>query len=208
MPPPLDLLTATAHELADAMAAGQVSSADLVTGYLDRIAKYNDSLHAVISTAPRDSVLGIAARLDRKRAGAADIALLMDVMVSPGKSGDLSGGGGGHQSWLTGGLEGICVGLLDPKDWHLPGVVAKPSVEFEKQQVRGQMSWETVVAVHSHVSLEEDILKAYGRLVVAGAYVRRVQLPPLDGLEVDGVSHIARVMCKFYSQGLLLLSPC
>lgn len=69
MPPPLDLLTATAHELAIALNAGQVSSVDLVTGYLNRIAKYNGFLRAVISTAPRDSALGIAARLDRERAG-------------------------------------------------------------------------------------------------------------------------------------------
>jgi len=45
-----------------------VLSTDLVTGYLERIAKYNDFLYAVISTAPRDLVLSIADRLDQRRA--------------------------------------------------------------------------------------------------------------------------------------------
>lgn len=135
---------------------------------------------------------------------AADIAHLLDAMVVPGKSGVLSRGGGGYQSWLTGDLEGMCVGVLDPRGWHLPGVVAKGSVEFDEQQVRGHMLYETVLAFHSHPSQEEDILKAYDRLVVAGAQVRKVQLPPLDGLEVDGVSHIAQVMGKFDSRGPLL----
>ncbi|KAH7031512.1 putative glutamyl-tRNA amidotransferase subunit A [Microdochium trichocladiopsis] len=92
---------------------------------------------------------------------ATDIAYLMDILVNPELSAHVPPGG--YQSQLTGSLEGLRIGVLDPREWHLPTV-------------------------------ESDILEAYGKLTIAVAEVRRVQLPSLDGLEVDGMSHIARVM--------------
>jgi len=56
---------------------------------------------------------------------AADIAHLMDVMLSPAKSEHLPESR--YRSQLTGSLQGLRIGVLDPADWHLPGVVANPA---------------------------------------------------------------------------------
>ncbi|GAA5893523.1 hypothetical protein JCM6882_007843 [Rhodosporidiobolus microsporus] len=67
----VNLLSASAKVIADALDAGKFSSADLVEAYLQRI-KANDrqglNLKAIIETAPRDNILAIAAKLDAERA--------------------------------------------------------------------------------------------------------------------------------------------
>lgn len=67
----LDLLTATASDLEEALSRGRVTSEDLVSRYLDRIERYNGYLHAIIATPPRDAVLKIARSLDRERGSGA-----------------------------------------------------------------------------------------------------------------------------------------
>ena len=67
----LDLLTATATDLRQLLARREVSSVDLVKGYLDQIDRHNHKgmeLHAVISTAPEEDVFQQAGILDRERA--------------------------------------------------------------------------------------------------------------------------------------------
>lgn len=66
----IDVLTSTAAHLQDMLQAGVVTSAHLVSLYLQQIEKHNeDGLHlrAIISTAPRDLVLERARRLDIER---------------------------------------------------------------------------------------------------------------------------------------------
>src|SRR5205085_786012 len=56
---------ATIPQLQAAMASGQLSSRDLVMGYLDRIRSLNPTLHAVIETNP--NAIAIAVALDNER---------------------------------------------------------------------------------------------------------------------------------------------
>jgi amidase len=60
-----EFVEATIPELQAAMASGEVSSKDLVKGYLDRIHSLNPLLHAVIETNP--NAISIAQHLDNER---------------------------------------------------------------------------------------------------------------------------------------------
>jgi amidase len=60
-----EFLEATIPDLQAAMALGQVSSKDLVKGYLDRIQALNSLLHSVIETNP--NAISIAQHLDNER---------------------------------------------------------------------------------------------------------------------------------------------
>jgi len=60
-----DFVEATIPELQAAMASGQLSSKDLVKGYLDRIQSLNSLLHSVIETNP--NAVSIAQHLDNER---------------------------------------------------------------------------------------------------------------------------------------------
>jgi amidase len=60
-----EFVEATIPELQAAMASGEVSSKDLVKGYLDRIQSLNPLLHAVIETNP--NAISIAQHLDNER---------------------------------------------------------------------------------------------------------------------------------------------
>ncbi|EMR65888.1 putative glutamyl-trna amidotransferase subunit protein [Eutypa lata UCREL1] len=85
-----------------------------------------------------------------------DIALLMDVLVDPSQNAKPDGG---YASKITGSFDGIRIGVLDPKEWHLPPIVAVPNSEVYKQQ-------------------DETIAKAYEALRQAGALVKEVQIEP------------------------------
>ena len=60
-----EFVEATIPELQAAMASGQLSSKDLVKGYLDRIRSLNPLLHSVIETNP--NAVSIAQHLDNER---------------------------------------------------------------------------------------------------------------------------------------------
>jgi amidase len=60
-----EFVEATIPELQAAMASGQLSSKDLVKGYLDRIQSLNSLLHSVIETNP--NAISIAQHLDNER---------------------------------------------------------------------------------------------------------------------------------------------
>jgi amidase len=60
-----DFIEATIPELQAAMASGELSSKDLVKGYLDRIQSLNPLLHSVIETNP--NAVSIAQQLDNER---------------------------------------------------------------------------------------------------------------------------------------------
>ena len=60
-----DFLEKSIPELQAAMASGQVSSKDLVKGYLRRIGSLNSLLHSVIETNP--NAVSIAQHLDNER---------------------------------------------------------------------------------------------------------------------------------------------
>src|SRR5437016_310527 len=60
-----DFIEATIPQLQAAMASGQLSSKDLVKGYLDRIHSLNPLLHSVIETNP--NAISIAQHLDNER---------------------------------------------------------------------------------------------------------------------------------------------
>ncbi|KAI3336488.1 putative glutamyl-tRNA amidotransferase subunit A [Xylariaceae sp. AK1471] len=101
-----------------------------------------------------------------------DIAILMDILVDPSQNAKPAGG---YMKSVTGSFDGMRIGVLDPKHWHLPGAMAVPNIEVERQQ-------------------ERDILAAYDALRSAGAEVKDVEIASLDGLEANGLSQIARVM--------------
>jgi amidase len=63
----IDPFTATAADLQAYMAAGKTSSSALIEIYLNRIARDNNYLRAVISTTPRHLLDAEAKRLDEER---------------------------------------------------------------------------------------------------------------------------------------------
>ncbi|KAF5706587.1 amidase family [Fusarium mundagurra] len=82
---------------------------------------------------------------------------------------------GGYSSKVTGSLEGIRLGVLNPKNWNLPSAVATPVPSIQKQQ-------------------HDEISAAYHKLRASGATVKEVEIASLDGLEVDGIGLIGQVM--------------
>lgn len=64
---PFDVLTATASELEPLLASGKVTSVQLIEIYLAEIEKNNGYLKAVISTAPKNSLIEKANALDGER---------------------------------------------------------------------------------------------------------------------------------------------
>ena len=63
----IDLLVATAGDLEKELACGNLTSVDLVNACLDQIDQYDGYLHAMISIAPRASVVQQAQKLDDER---------------------------------------------------------------------------------------------------------------------------------------------
>ncbi|MBZ5559347.1 MAG: amidase [Acidobacteriia bacterium] len=65
-PPAFEVIEATIPQMRDAMAAGRLTSRELVTRYLTRIGLYENRVHAALIVNPR--ALEDAAQLDRERA--------------------------------------------------------------------------------------------------------------------------------------------
>ena len=63
----LNVLTATAVDLRRAYEEGPLTSESAVIEYLNQISTCNDYLHAVIATAPRETLLERARLLDKER---------------------------------------------------------------------------------------------------------------------------------------------
>ena len=66
----VDLLTLTGVETQDLLSRQIITSAEIVSKYLDQIEKHNHAginLNAIISTAPKESVLEHAKQLDKER---------------------------------------------------------------------------------------------------------------------------------------------
>ena len=61
-----------------------------------------------------------------------DIAVMMDVIVNP----QMRKGASSYTSHVTGSFEGIRIGVLDPKDWHLDTTMCRPNKSFDDQVVR------------------------------------------------------------------------
>jgi amidase len=62
-----DTLTINAVDLQQLLQDGKVSSVQIVERYLTQIERYNSTVNAFISIAPRDVALDIAASLDEER---------------------------------------------------------------------------------------------------------------------------------------------
>ncbi len=65
---------------------------------------------------------------------ARDIAILMDALVDREKATNIPNGT--YVSHLTGHFDGIRIGVLEPKEWHMPPVAVAPNKEVDDQQVR------------------------------------------------------------------------
>lgn len=63
----LNLLVATAGDLQKELSSGKLTSVDLVNACLDQIEQYDGYLHAMISKAPRKSLIEQAQKLDNER---------------------------------------------------------------------------------------------------------------------------------------------
>ena len=63
----IDLLVVTAAELEKDLACGNLTSVDLVNACLDQIDQHDGYLHAMISVAPRASLVQQAQKLDDER---------------------------------------------------------------------------------------------------------------------------------------------
>lgn len=64
---PLNLLIATAGDLQRELSSGKLTSVDLVNACLDQIDQHDGYLHAMISKAPRTSLIEQAQKLDKER---------------------------------------------------------------------------------------------------------------------------------------------
>jgi len=60
-------LTTTAAHLAHLLDTNQLTTTDLIQTYLDQIEKYEPTLNAFISLAPRDKLFRVARKLDEER---------------------------------------------------------------------------------------------------------------------------------------------
>ncbi len=65
---------------------------------------------------------------------ARDIAILMDVLVDRKQATNIPSGT--YISHLTGTFDGIRIGVLEAKEWHMPAVAAAPNKEVDDQRVR------------------------------------------------------------------------
>lgn len=65
---------------------------------------------------------------------ARDIALLMDAIIDRHRAINILNGT--YTSQLTGSFDGIRIGVLDPKAWHMPTVAVSPNKDVDDQQVR------------------------------------------------------------------------
>lgn len=62
-----DPLTTNAVDLRQMLESGHITSVQIVEQYLQQIKAHDHILHAMISIAPRESLLSIASRLDDER---------------------------------------------------------------------------------------------------------------------------------------------
>jgi aspartyl-tRNA(Asn)/glutamyl-tRNA(Gln) amidotransferase subunit A len=76
-----ELITMTAAELSAAMAAGEVSAAEVTAAHLDRIGSVDDRVHAFLHVAG-DDALAQAREVDRKRAAGEQLGPLAGVPVA------------------------------------------------------------------------------------------------------------------------------
>ncbi|OAA77161.1 Amidase signature domain protein [Akanthomyces lecanii RCEF 1005] len=104
---------------------------------------------------------------------ARDIAILMDALVDREKATNIPNGT--YVSHLTGNFSRIRIGVLEPKEWHMPPVAVAPNKEVDDQQ-------------------DADASAAYERLNSLVAIVKQVEVASLEELVVDGMSQIQRVM--------------
>ncbi|KAL8851737.1 MAG: hypothetical protein Q9221_003347 [Calogaya cf. arnoldii] len=79
--PPFDVLTTTASDLARLLHVGKVTSAKLIEVYLAEIEKSNGYLKAVITTAPKDSLIEKANALDEELANGGARSLLHGIPI-------------------------------------------------------------------------------------------------------------------------------
>ncbi|MCB0908968.1 MAG: Asp-tRNA(Asn)/Glu-tRNA(Gln) amidotransferase GatCAB subunit A, partial [Nocardioidaceae bacterium] len=70
----------TAAELADALAAGEVTSVELTQAHLDRIAAVDGDVHAFLHVS--DHALDVAADIDRRRAAGEQLGALAGVPLA------------------------------------------------------------------------------------------------------------------------------
>lgn len=76
-----DVLTTTASQLSNLLAAGKTTTVQLAEIYLHEIEKHNGYLRAVIATAPRASLLEKAAVLDKERENGASRSKLHGIPI-------------------------------------------------------------------------------------------------------------------------------
>ncbi len=76
-----ELTTATAADLAAAVAAGEVSAAEVTTAFLDRIAAVDADVHAFLHVAA-DQALAAARRVDERRAAGEPLGPLAGVPIA------------------------------------------------------------------------------------------------------------------------------
>ncbi|OAR02108.1 hypothetical protein LLEC1_05478 [Akanthomyces lecanii] len=112
---------------------------------------------------------------------ARDIAILMDVLVDRKQAKNIPNGT--YTSHLTGTFDGIRLGVLEPKEWHMPAIAVTPNKEVDEQQ-------------------DADVAAAYESLKSLGAIVKQVEVASLDELVVDGMSQIQRVMDSRFRQAI------
>lgn len=58
----------------------------------------------------------------------------MDALVDRRKATNIPNGT--YVSHLTGNFDGIRIGVLEPKEWHMPAVAVAPNKMVDDQQVR------------------------------------------------------------------------
>lgn len=125
---------------------------------------------------------------------ARDIAVLMDALVDREKASKIPQGT--YTSQLTGSFEGIRIGVLEPKEWHMPSVAVHPNPAVDDQQVGSNGFGILGPLADPNENQDADISAAYKKLRSLGVVVKEVKLVSLDELIVDGMSQIQRVMSE------------
>lgn len=100
-----------------------------------------------------------------------DIAVMMDVIVNP----QMRKGASSYTSHVTGSFEGLRIGVLNPKDWHLNPTMCRPNKSFDDQ-------------------VDREVADAYEKLKYLAPVVKEVSLPSTKELDVDGMNQITKVM--------------
>jgi amidase len=126
------------------------------------------STPGIISTAGIVPISGFADVAGPFSKSVLDLAILMDILVDPSKTGVPKGG---YETAVTGSWDGLKIGSLDPDIWNFPAIARKPEPAGEAQMLK-------------------ETLETYAKVKeLAPSYFHFVDLISNSAFEING-SHV------------------